>query len=219
LDGSIKAVFLDGEDEVRGFLQVCQERGTLLIVVHNFQFEHGVTLHRFPGFEGLISVDTMRLVQVADNGGKQAAYQPKVETYDDLLDTADGGTSVSVATGLSLVAAASRHLPAEWHNHKEPYHAWLREHAGAKRGHEGKHLTSLPADSLESYNVADAKVTLLLYETLTTEFERIGYDWRMDHELYKSTARMVAKAKGVGARVDVAALEAYIGQVERSGGD
>lgn len=213
-DGTIGTKYLEGEAEIGAWLAFHIESHKVPLVVHNFQFEYGVTLHRFPGFEGLITHDTMRLAQVGDNGGKQAAYQPKVETYDDLLDSVDGDSRPSSNTGLSLVACASRWLEPEWHNHKEPYHAWLREHAGAKKGQEGQHLTKLPPDMLEAYNVADAKVTLLLYETLTAEFARIGYDWRMDHELYKSTARKVSAAKGTGARVDVQALEAYIVQVQ-----
>lgn len=212
-DGSIKSRCLEGEDEVLAQLERLKQ-DKVPVVVHNFQFEYGVTQARFPGYEQLVMVDTMRLAQVGDNGGKQAAWQPKIETYDSLLDSIDGGVK-STATGLSLSAAVSRWLPEELHNHKAPYHAWLREHAGAKKGQEGQHLTKLPPDMFTAYNVADAEVTLRLYEALVTEFAGIGYDWRMDHELYKSTACMVASAKGGGVRVDTAALTQYLGEVQQ----
>ena len=211
--GEMRSLFLEGEDEIRVFLERIKASGAR-VVVHNFQFEHGVSLYRFPGFEACITHDTMRLAQVADNGGKLAAYQPQVLTYDDMLDALEGGGPKPHSTGLALVAATSRWLPEEWRDHKAPFHTWLREHAGVKKGQEGQHLTALPPDMLEAYNVADAKVTLLLYETFVAEFTRFGYDYTLDHELYKSTARMVSKAKGVGAAVDVTALQAYVTQVE-----
>ena len=211
--GELRSLYLEGEDEIRTFLERIKASG-VRVVVHNFQFEYGVSAYRFPGFEACITHDTMRLAQVADNGGKLAAYQPQVLTYDDMLDALEGGGPKPHSTGLALVAATSRWLPEEWRDHKAPFHAWLREHAGVKKGQEGLHLTTLPPDMLEAYNVADAKVTLLLYETFVAEFARLGYDYTLDHELYKSTARMVSKAKGVGAAVDVAALQAYVAQVE-----
>lgn len=213
-DGELKSLFLEGEEETATFLQRIKDSGAA-VVVHNFQFEYGVSAYRFPFFAECITHDTMRLAQVADNGGKAAAYKPQVVTFDDMLDALEGnGEKAYHNTGLGLVACASRWLPDEWKDHKAPYHAWLREHAGAKRGKEGFHLTALPSDMLEAYNVADAKVTLLLYERFAAEFAGLGYSPDMDHELYKSTARMVAKAKGSGARVDVAALKAYEAQVQ-----
>lgn len=198
--------------------QLCAIPDDCKIVVHNYQFEYGVLAHCFPGHEGRVSCDTMRLVQVADNGGKLMAVQPKVESEDDLLDSVESRDpspgSAGSRVGLGLVASASRWLPVEWQDHKAPYHAWLREHKGVKKGQEGAHLTLLPADMFEAYNVADAEVTLRLYETLTEKLAAEGYDWTLDHELYKSTARMVAMAKGRGVRVNVAALKAYEAQVQ-----
>ncbi len=211
--GDIRTLYLEGESEIGVFLERLKASGSR-VVVHNFQFEYGVSFYRFPGFEECLTHDTMRLVQVADNGGKLAAYQPQVVTYDDMLDQLEGGAPRPHSTGLSLVSAVSRWLPVEWHDHKAPFHKWLRENAGVKKGHEGQYLTSLPPEMLEAYNVADAIVTLLLFERLTSEFESIAYDYSLDHDLYKSTARMVAKAKGIGARVDTTTLEAYVSQVE-----
>lgn len=201
-EGDLKSLYLEGEEEVGAFLERVKASGAV-VVVHNLQFEYGVCLYRFPDFAECVARDTMRLVQVADNGGRQF-YEP---TF-----TEDEEPS-SYSTGLGLQSAVSRWLDPKWHNHKEPYYAWLREN-GVKRGQEGSSLTKLPADMLEAYNVADAKVTLLLHETLTADFERQGYDWKLDHALYKSTAKMVAKAKGVGARVDVEALQRCAAQVQ-----
>lgn len=187
------------------------------VVVHNYQFEYGVLAYCFPGFEGLVSCDTMRLVQVADNGGKWQAPL-KLESEDDVLDSLDRDNASAVLSrpriGLGLVASAARWLPEEWHDHKAPYHEWLREHKGVKRGQEGASLTLLPPYMFEAYNLVDAEVTLRLYETLTERLASEGYDWTLDHELYKSTARMVAMAKGKGVGVDVAALRAYEAQVQ-----
>lgn len=212
-NGDMRTLYTEGEDETVEFLKRIQVAG-IKVAVHNYQFEYGVCVHRFPGFEGCITHDTMRLTQVADNGGKRAAYQPQIVTYDDMLDAIDGGGPKQQSNGLGLVAAASRWLPEEWQNHKAPYHTWLRVNAGVKKGQEGANLTALPPDMLEAYNVADAIVTLLLFERLTEEFESIGYDYSLDHELYKSTARMVANAKGAGARVDTQTLTEYVAQVE-----
>ncbi len=197
--------------------QLCAIPPNCRVVVHNYQFEYGVVKHCFPGLEHLITHDTMRLAQVADNGGSRMAVQPEVKTYDELLDSVERSDRnpavVSHNAGLGLMACAKRWLPEHYHDHKAPYHTWLREHKGVKKGHEGAHLTLLPPEMFEAYNIADAEITLLLYETITREFERNHYDYSMDHELYKSTARMVTGAKGVGVRVDTEALTKYAEQV------
>lgn len=202
--GNMVTKCLTGEEQIHEALREAQARGERL-VVHNFQFEYGVLLYRFPGFESMVAYDTMRLAQVADNGGKWMADNPSIRTEEMALDVADS----TYRTGLALVASASRLLSSEWHEHKEPYYAWLRENIGAKKGKEGQHLTSLPAAMMAGYNAADAKVTLALYETLVERFAEMGYDWRLDHRLYVSTAKKVAKAKGVGIAVDVLALKVY----------
>ena len=107
-----------------------------------------------------------------------------------------------------------RWLAAEYHDHKAPYYLWLRENAGAKKGKEGLHLTSLPPDMLRDYNVADAKVTLLLYETLTQYLAAQGYDPALDHSLYLSSARLASDAKSRGVRVDREALGAYVKTID-----
>lgn len=204
-DGTIGSLFLQGEDAIADQLAQIQAQG-VPIVVHNFQFEWGVTSYRFPGFESCIAYDTMRLTQVADNGGRTILRNPDRDVFDPI--------EYEEREGLGLVAAASRWLPEERKEHKAVYYAWLRENAGVKRGQEGANLHLLPREMFEAYNIEDAVVTLLLFEALTAEFTRLEYDWTLDHSLYKSTARHVAAAKGAGARVDVAALEAYARQVE-----
>jgi hypothetical protein len=206
-DGSIGHLYLEGEDAIADQLAQIKAQ-SIPIVVHNFQFEYGVTAYRFPGFEGCIAYDTMRLVQVADNGGRQAAFGWQATDEGGL------GETKPITSGLGLVASASRWLPEERKEHKATYYAWLREYAGVKRGQEGANLNLLPREMFEAYNIEDAVVTLLLYETLTAEFQVQGYDWTLDHNLYKSTARHVALAKGVGARVDVKGLAEYAKQVE-----
>lgn len=203
-DGTTKSVYFEGEEAVSEFLAKVS-RVNIPCVVHNFQFEYGVTKFRFPGCERVIQVDTMRLAQVADNGGKEAQRDFKPRTYLEELDEAEG----SYTTGLGLQAVASRWLGSELQNHKEPAYRWLRETAGVKAGQEGKHLHLLPADLMRAYNVADAIVTLHLYDRLTSEFQRVGYDWTLDHSLYTASAKRIAEAKGRGVRVDRDALCKY----------
>lgn len=183
-DGDMHTEFLDGEAAIERFLAGT----TQTLIVHNAQFEHGVLKHRFPGHESRIAWDTMRLAQVADNGG---------------------------LTGLGLQACVKRWLPMEHHDHKAEYHTWLRENAGAKKGKEGQHLTSLPPDMLREYNIKDAVVTLRLYERLTEFLASLSYDPSLDHALYLSSARLASDAKARGARVNREALEAYVKEIDK----
>lgn len=213
--GEIKTKYTEGEEATHEYLRKIHNSG-ISCIVHNFQFEFGVLFYRFSGLESMVSLDTMRLVQVADNGGSKfhsTVVMPT--TYDDMLDAAESGKDpAAYRAGLGLVAAASRWLPEEYKEHKEPYHRWLRENAGVKKGQEGRNLTKLPADMFEAYNVADAVVTLLLYEALTKKMAEDKYDWRLDHQLYKGTAAMMATAKGRGLPVNREALEAYVSNIE-----
>ncbi len=200
-DGSIKSVYREGEAQVRAFLLKC---GDTPLVVHNAQFEIGVSRARFPDVNLNITHDTMRLAQVADNGGKEAQKRQEL-TIDDELGEAEEDRS---KTGLRLQQVTSRWLPAEFHNHKEPYYEYLRER-GVKTGKEGENLHLLPPDMLEKYNVADSEVTLRLYNVFTEHFASIGYDTTLDHQLYLSTTAKVAHSKARGVRVDRARLQAY----------
>jgi hypothetical protein len=207
-DGTTKTRYLQGEDAVRRMLARL-DAASIPVVVHNFCFEYGVTLYRFPGYERLIQLDTMRLAQVADNGGKEAQrYVKEIVTYEDQLDAAEFGDEESYKTGLSLAAASSRFLPPEFQKHKDEAYTYLRAQPGVRAGKEGQHLNLLPPDLMERYNVADAVVTLELYLRLLYQFEAEGYDWRLDHALYAASAKRIAVAKGEGVLVDRPGLEA-----------
>lgn len=145
-----------------------------LFLVYNAQFDTAVYTHRFPNLPPPQWVDVMRLVQNADNGG---------------------------ATGFSLQAAVKRWLPIEYHDHKEPYYALIRERGG-KRGKEGANLHLLTREELGRYNSRDAVVTLALYERLEQYFKDINHDWTIDHDLYKANVPFLVKAEARGVLVD-----------------
>lgn len=200
-DGSVKSVFKQGEAEIASFLVRIQE-AEIPLVVHNIQFEYGVTKCRFPWFNlDLLKYDTMRLAQVADNGGKKAQKQEL--TLEDELTGFE-----KVRTGLGLQAVTQRWLPSEFHNHKEPYYQWLREN-GVKKGKEGANLHLLPPDTFEAYNVADTEITLRLYKRFTDLFTELKYDWRLDHSLYLNSARLITESKIRGVPVNRPKLAFY----------
>jgi hypothetical protein len=206
-DGNIKSKFLVGESNIRPMLErIAAER--IPLVCHNYQFEYGVTKCRFPDINLNIEYDTMRLTQVADNGGKEMEWTTDMSIDDELAQL--DGTAPKRESGLKLVKCVSRWLPVQYHNHKEPYHSYLRENHGVKKGKEGANLHLLSPDMLEAYNIADSEITLRLFLRLVEEFKAIGYgEWVKDHWLYKSTARHVSSAKIRGARIDRAKLIAY----------
>jgi hypothetical protein len=211
-DGTLKTRYVVGEAALKKTLDRIAKDG-VPVVVHNLPFEYGCTLYRFPGLEGCIQFDTMRLTQVADNGGKEAQrYAREAVSYEDMLDAAESGEDLEYRTGLSLTACASRWLPAELQGHKDEAYAYLRS-LGVKAGQEGVNLHRLPADVMERYNVADAIVTLALKDRLLGEFVAAGYEWELDHTLYRASAMRIAEAKGRGVKVDRTRLEAYRAKV------
>lgn len=214
-DGTVRTKYREGEIAIGEELARIKHDG-IPLVVHNLPFEYGVCSYRFPGTEGSVLIDTMRLVQVADNGGKAAHWEVKPQTYDDMLDAveSDEDEKPKQSSGLSLVSAASRWLSEDMQDHKAPFYALIRERTGCKQRQEGKNLNALTPDELEAYNVADAKVTLALYRTLLAKFAEDNYDWRLDHELYRGSARRISKAKGRGVVVDRTALVLYKQEVE-----
>lgn len=173
--GELKTFYCEGEAKIRKLLERIESL-EIPVTVHNSQFEYAVTKYRFPGYESLYKFDTMRLLQVADNGE---------------------GTP----QGFSLQAGVARWLPSEYHNHKAPYYALIRERGQVRKGKEGANLHLLTPQELESYNTADAVVTLLLHERLTEYFKEINYDWTIDHELFFSNLPYVAQAEGEGVLV------------------
>lgn len=195
-DGALRTSYYEGERAVRRSLQRVIRRGAK-VVAHNSSFELGCIFSRFPDLYPHIEweADTMRLTQVGDNG---------------------------LPDGLSLQACVKRWLPEHRHNHKERFYQWLRDN-GVKKGQEGANLDLLPPELIREYNELDAIITLELYETLTHFFKEIDYDWRLDHELYFSTARLVAESKARGVLVDraktvhnISLLHSEISQIERS---
>lgn len=184
--------FFQGEDAVREALSTLPSNAT--VIVHNAQFEIGVWKARFPSIPIPTIVDTMRLVQVADNGGNEATNDEEVFFQGD-------DEVAEIKTGLGLQASISRWLSPEFHNHKEPFYAYIRD-LGIKSGHEGSNLHLLSPEQLAAYNNADAENTLRLYEALVDHFNSKRYDYRRDHILYLSSVHLVAGGKGHGIKVD-----------------
>jgi hypothetical protein len=186
-------------------------------VVHNLQFEYGCTLYQFPDLVHQMQwIDTMRLVQVYDNGGKKAQgmqNQSGMMTIEDELAILEG-TIRTPSTGLGLTAAASRLLPPSLQDMKKEAHDYLEKEHGIKKEH-GSHLQLLPPEIMERYNVGDVLVTEALFNTCIQEFKRIRYDWTQDHKLYTHIAKRISKAKGVGIPVNRAKLARQINRLQR----
>jgi DNA polymerase I-like protein with 3'-5' exonuclease and polymerase domains len=122
-----------------------------------------------------------------------------------LVQNYDNGEDIF---SFGLKAAAKRLLPpnvAEWEIEMKD---WLYKNKGA-----GIH--EAPQDVLHRYNVGDAIATLLLYELITEEFEKEGFNWRTDHSLYMSSAVHVVDAKLRGVRVDCDRLLQYTNAVSK----
>lgn len=201
-DGSIKRSYHVGEEAIRRRLAILA-RDEIPLVCHNLQFEWGVVACRFPEFpvQKLLAIDTQRLVQCYDNGGKDIKTTIRLDemSLEEQIEALEGDLP---KTGLGLQSAASRVLGKAWQNHKEPYHKYLRETHGVKKGQEGKNLHLLTPELMEGYNTADTDVTLMLWDTLTKEFERIGYDWKLDHHLHRAAISRLTHSKVRGIRVE-----------------
>lgn len=196
-----KRFFTENRKTIKKYIEKSIEAG-YTFVVHNLQYEYGVTLFGIPKIcKKMRWIDTMRLVQVYDGGGKKAqamAYgQRTVEEEIALLE----GKEKAPSTGLSLVSCASRLLPKALQNHKDEAHNWLRDNKGVRKNY-GEHLNELPRDIFKRYNLGDVEVTLALYNFCTKYFKTIDYDWTRDHKLYTHIAKRISKAKGRGILVD-----------------
>jgi len=210
-DGKIGTRYLIGEDEIGRQLTFIDNQH-ITLVAHNCSFELGVLQHRFSTFNSaLLSVDTMRLVQVFDNGGKDVKTQTVVSLEDELAMLQG---EYKVKTGLSLESSVSRLLPKEYHNHKQPYYKWLRDNAQVKKGHEGANLHLLPDEQLEAYNTMDAILTLMLYDKITEDFKATKYDWTYDHLLHVKACKRIVSAKARGIKVLPEELQATIVEVQ-----
>lgn len=208
--GHLAHVYCEGERETAEYLREVQKRG-LKMAAHNLQFEAGVLRCRFPAFDRkLLEVDTQRLAQNYDSGGKRYKTE-KPTTLEDELKYLN--SKVEEQTGLGLEACASRVLPKDWHNHKEPYYRWLREH-GVKRGQEGRNLHMLPPEMLEAYNTADTDVTLMLAEFYMDAFQQMKFNWKFDHYLHVCAIDRLVEGKVRGIRVDQPKLQHFIDGVK-----
>lgn len=167
--------FIMGQDRVGGRLAELRDTP---IFVYNLAFEQGVCRCVYPNITPNFSVDIARLCQLFDSGG-------------------DGPLQ-----GFSLKKCVRRILGKD-DNYADEIHSWLRANIpGVKRGKEGAYLSQAPIDILERYNIADSKYTLELYEFITKKFEKEGYDWKIDHELYFSSVALVVDAKIRGVIVE-----------------
>jgi DNA polymerase I-like protein with 3'-5' exonuclease and polymerase domains len=208
--GQLTNHYCQGEHETAEYLKEVERRG-LKLAAHNLQFEYGVLRCRFPSFNRkLLEVDTQRLAQNYDSGGKRYKTE-KPTTLEDELKYLNN--KVEEQTGLGLEACVSRVLPKDWHNHKEPYYQWLRDN-GVKRGQEGRHLHLLPPEMLEAYNTADTDVTLVLAEFYIDAFQRMNFNWKFDHYLHVCAIERLVEGKVRGIRVDQTKLQSFIDVVK-----
>lgn len=215
---ALASEFVQGEDAIRQRLQALHSAGTTL-VAHNLSFEYGVTRYRFGlDFEW---IDTMRLVQNLDNGGKEDYLAPllvgdaAVPSFDgeDGDDLSDLLAPPKTKIGVGLTAAVSRILPSIYHNHKDEAYSFIRD-CGVKAGKEGANLHLLPLDILARYNIADSENTWRLYIECTEQFAAMDYDWTPDHQLYVSIVKQIVSAEARGIAVNREALAVHIEVVQ-----
>lgn len=192
------------ETSVRRWLEQLAEK-QVPVIVYNAGFELGVLKCCFPDIKLNVVADVMRLVQVYDNGTKDYHIFMEDMDYDELEDFDDG---------FGLKVAGPRILGDAFNDAHTAAYAWIRSNLDVKRGREGAFLGSLPSDILLEYNCGDTENTLRLYERITGEFQRIGYDWRPDHLLYMNVTRLIVDSKIRGVKVNRDKLATYITQVE-----
>lgn len=207
--GKLQSIFVIGEERVHRILKRLVA-ADYHFIVFNLQFEQGVTQQRFPDLAPKWYADTQRLAQLYDNGQVQATGARDDEDFiDETL--ADKGP---VGAGFSLVACTSRILPEEFHNHKAEATNWLKTNLPEVKGKLGLNLDKLPIDVLRRYNIGDTENTYRLYDTITKQFTQEGYDWLPDHELYKSSVKLIISSFIEGVRVDREKVQAYIGELD-----
>ena len=202
-DGSLVSRFT--ETNIRRWLEQLAEK-QVPVIVYNAGFELGVLKCCYPDIKLNIHADVMRLVQVYDNG--------TIDWHKYLGDIEDDDDAEEVDDGFGLKVAGPRILGGDFNDTHQTAYAWIRENLDVKRGKEGAFLGSLPRDILRDYNCGDTENTLKIYERVTDEFKRIGYDWCPDHMLYMNVTRLIVESKIRGVRVDREKLQAYTVQVE-----
>lgn len=197
-DNIIYSEFAEGEQESRTLLEIVKNNP---IVVHNLSFEYGVMLCRFPDIKLNWHSDTMRMVQVADNGGLTEDSEEK-SIDDEIAALQETKETSKKTTGLSLEASVFRWLDKEHHNHKKPYYDYLIQNFPESSKKPGIFLHLLPLEMLKSYNTKDTEITLLLYKTLDKYFKHIKYDYRQDHDIYIEITKLTSESKIHGVKID-----------------
>lgn len=163
--------------------------GNTPIIVYNIGFEQGVTQCVY-NLKLEYYCDCQRLVQLYDNGGSGENQ------------------------GFSLKNAVRRILKSGGDYEQEAY-AWIRANVpGARRGKEGQHISQLPRDLLEKYNLADVENTAKLYHKISTYFREIKYDWTLDHTLYLHSASLIVDARTKGVLVNREKLQKDLESLE-----
>lgn len=190
LNGAPVSSFVAGEFNV---LAVLQAIGSRPIIVHNLMFEYGVTSCRFPNISLNWYSDTMRMAQVADNGGKQFDDEETFFEEDEI--------EAKRPIGLGLGKVIERWLPSEFHGHKQKAHNYLIINFPEVKKKPGGFLHLLPEDMLREYNCKDAELTLRLFYTFE-KFFKGSYDYRFDHDIYISMCKLTAKSKVRGVKID-----------------
>jgi DNA polymerase I-like protein with 3'-5' exonuclease and polymerase domains len=188
-DGSIKTKVCYGQDSIFSFTSTIPN--SIPLLCYNAGFEYGVSYFQLDSLISYQFIDAMRLVQCWDNGR-------------------DGNEK----RAFKLDKVIKRILPDE-SDHKAEAYEWIRANVpDVPKGKEGRYISQLPKDILERYNVGDAVATLKLFERLTDEFKRIGYDWTLDHSLYMETTKHIAIRRGRGVRVNREQLAQYKLEIE-----
>ncbi len=211
-EDTVVSEYYEGEPAIRDALIRLVGDKKVPVVCHNIPFEMMVTQCRFAGVDIDWRWDTMRLVQVWDNGGSEFEFESLPST-DPLLSEESEEKRESIS-GLSLVKSLKRVFRSDYESHKERAYEWIRQNVpDLKKGKEGAYLDRLPQDIAKEYNCADTEWTLRLYRRLLSDFGRIGFDPRLDHSLYLSSVKLIVGAKIRGIRVAREALSKYRDEV------
>lgn len=210
-DGKIVSRFIQGEDEVGKHLKECADLNHKM-VCHNLGFEWGVISTRYPHLNFNISnlIDTMRLAQLYDGGGRDDEFD-WVFVEENALLPSDQPTKKRIPLqGLGLSKCSHRIL-GNTVDHKKEAYDWLMTNVPecTTKKKAGSLLDRLPYDILERYNIADSEITLQLYEFIATEFNGESFNWEFDHLLYRNTTDLVVKSKIRGVPIDRPHLTEY----------
>ncbi len=205
-DGGYHTDFVQGHLEIRHVLECVKQHP---IIVHNLMFEYGVTRCCFPDTEVNWHADTMRMAQLADNGGKAAYAEVEESLESEIQRLSEGVLDEKRPIGLGLGNVVKRWLPKEFHGHKEKTHKLLVEHAltqgldtSAVKKNPGSYLYLLTLEEMREYNCKDAEVTLRLFHRFEEYAIESAYDYRPDHEIYIGICKLTAKSKIDGVAIN-----------------